>query len=76
MSVFGRSSYDRAGNSMPDHRPDADYAERASAGTRNDLYEGRVTDEDLASSDGKCLGERDEWNLAKIMRRGKWEASD
>jgi hypothetical protein len=40
----------------------------------NDQYSGRLRDEDLAESDGKCLGERDEWNLAKVARRAKWEA--
>jgi hypothetical protein len=42
----------------------------------NDQYDGRTTDEDLAESDGKCMGERDEWNLAKVSRRGKWKADE
>jgi len=43
---------------------------------RNDQYDGRTSDADLSDSDGKCLGERDEWNLAKVARRGKWAAGD
>ena len=39
---------------------------------RNDQYDGRTTDADLAESDGKCLGEREEWDLRKVERRGRW----
>jgi len=39
----------------------------------NDQYDGRTRDEDLASSDGKCLGERDEWDYAKVERRRERE---
>jgi hypothetical protein len=40
----------------------------------NDLYEGRMTDADLEYCDGHPLEEREEWNLAKVARRGKWQA--
>ena len=50
-----------------------DCAQRRSRGVQNDLYTGRCTDEDLASSDGKCLGERQEWALDKVARRGQWK---
>ena len=43
---------------------------------RNDQYDGRTTDEDLSESDGKCLGERAEWDLAKVSKRGQWKAED
>ena len=42
-----------------------DAAYRASGSTtrvRNDQYDGRTTDADLAYCDGMCLGERGEWN--------------
>jgi len=39
----------------------------------NDQYDGRTTDEDLSSSDGKCLAERNEWNLERVSRRGQWK---
>lgn len=50
-----------------------DEAQRHSRDVVNDLYTGRTTDEDLSSSDGKCMGERDEWNLEKVSRRGAWK---
>jgi len=40
-----------------------------STNVRNDQYDGRTTDEDLSSSDGKCLGEREEWAYDKVERR-------
>ena len=56
---------------------DAAYrASGASTRVRNDLYEGRLSDADLSESDGKCMGEREEWNLAKVERRGKWKAPE
>jgi hypothetical protein len=47
-----------------------------STDVHNDQYDGRVSDADLSDSDSKCLGERDEWNLAKVSRRGQWKAED
>lgn len=56
---------------------DAAYrASGSSTNVRNDQYDGRLTDEDLSDSDGKCLGERREWNLARVARRGKWKADE
>ena len=54
---------------------DRAHRERTGSSTRvrNDQYEGRTTDADLSSSDGKCLGERDEWNLERVSRRGQWK---
>ena len=51
-----------------------DAAYRYSQGVRNDLYEGRTTDADLDYCNGYLLEEREEWNMAKVARRGKWEA--
>lgn len=56
-----------------------DAAYRQSARTwnkRNDQYAGRTSDEDLAASDGKCLGERDEWAMEKVNRRGQWQDTE
>jgi hypothetical protein len=52
-----------------------DEAYRYSHGVKNDLYEGRTTDADLDYCDGMCLGEREEWNLAKVARRAKWHSN-
>jgi hypothetical protein len=53
-----------------------DEAYRASARTKEDLYTGRLTDDALSESDGKCMGERREWNMARVSRRGQWKADE
>jgi hypothetical protein len=42
---------------------------------KNDQYDGRTTDEDLAYCDGYPLAEREEWDMKKVARRAKWEAN-
>jgi hypothetical protein len=57
---------------VPDH-VGADFAFRASARTREDLLEGRESDASIAKDDGLPLEERDDWSMAAINRRGRWE---
>ncbi len=53
-----------------------DEAARHSRAVKNDLYTGRTTDADLASSDGQRLEDRDEWNMSKVSRRGAWSRDE